>query len=394
MTDTLFIYLSSPDSATRVEATVLSEDGALVHPAFSTTLEALATSHAGAKVIALIPGSEALSTSATLPKVSASQLRKMLPFALEDQIAGDLADQHFAMGRPIPVTGSTDNTAFALSTVVIRRLTLCAYRDALRSVGLEPVQMHLDESCVAAKPGDVIAWVQGDEVFLRSPDGLGLRCRLEDMPTTLDMIPVDTPLSALGLQVVAVSADDSNIDRELDEIAHRFSQVTRTKLDSTSLNWLVAQHALADPINLLQGELSPRHSGGRFAPRWKLPLSLAAVLWVLVLISHGLTWRQAALEEAALDLTLAQSGVSPTSTAALEPSSLRRALVALASAGLPKAGVVTIEHQDGVTRVTLARGTAPDAIQSALRSTGWRIDSTTDDQSRAVLTLVDAGSEP
>lgn len=394
MTDTLFIYLSSPDPATPVEATVLSENGMVIRPAFSTTLETLAASYVGASVAALIPGSEALSTLATLPKVNASQLRKMLPFALEDQIAGELGDQHFAMGRPISASGSADKAALAVSAIVIRRKTICAYRDALRSVGLEPVQMYLDESCVAAKPGDVIAWVQGDEVFLRSPNGLGLRCRLEDMPTTLDMIPAETPLSALGLQVVGASADRTSTGREIDEVAHRFSQVTLTTLDPNSLNWLVGQHALADPINLLQGELSPRHSGGRFAPRWKLPVSLAAVLSVLVLISHGFTWRQATLEEAALDLTLAQSGVSPTSTATLEPSSLRRALVALASAGLPKAGVATIEHQDGVTRVTLARGTAPDAIQSALRSTGWRVDSTADDQSRAVLTLIDAVSEP
>ncbi|MEY2624310.1 MAG: hypothetical protein RL412_85 [Pseudomonadota bacterium] len=393
MTDTLFIYLSSLGPAMQVEATVLAADGAIRHPAYSTTLESLAASHAGARVVGLIPGSEALSTSAVLPKVGASQLRKMLPFAIEDQIAGELADQHFAMGRPIAALSATDKAAVAVSVIVIRRETIGAYRDALRAVGLEPVQMYLDESCVAAKPGDVIAWVQGDEVFLRSPDGLGLRCRIEDLSTTLELIPADTPLSSLGLQVFGASTHRSSTDHEFEKIAHRFSRVTHTNLGPNSLNWLVTQRALGDPINLLQGDLSPHLPGRWLDTRWKPPAIFAAVLLALVLIDHGVTWRQATLEEATLDRSLMQSGVSATSTTVVDPSPLRSALFALAKVGVSNAGVVSIEHQGGVIRVTLTRGTSPEPIVSGLRSAGWRVDSATDEQSRAVLTLINVETE-
>lgn len=393
MTDTLFIHLSSPDPAQPVMAALLSSDGSSLRAAFPSTLEALSAANSAATVVALVPGSSALSTVAVLPKVSSGQVRTMLPFALEEQIAGDLDQQHFAMGRPISTSGSSSSAGLHVPVVVIRRETLDQYLEVLRSVGLDPSALYLDESLIAAKPGDVIAWVQGEEVFLRSPVGVGLRCRAKDMPMSLDFLQSDPPFSTLGLQLVGLS-DQSSIDLDIEALEARFARVQVTRSDGPVLDWLVAQRSIAEPINLLQGERKPRPRTEALVSRWRWAAALAAILFALVLIDYGNTWRSAAIEESALDQTLAQAGDLSASNGSIKPSRLRRALVDLAQVGVRDGAIVSIAIQENVVRVTLRNANAVETSARALEALGWRVDSSVDDQGRAQWTLIELEVSP
>lgn len=60
------------------------------------------------QIVVLIPGEDVLITQVQLPKLTLSQLRKALPYALEDQLVDDPHSLHFAAsarnkGRPVPV---------------------------------------------------------------------------------------------------------------------------------------------------------------------------------------------------------------------------------------------------------------------------------------------------
>lgn len=392
MTDTLFIYLSSPDPEGSVAASVVSSDGAVIRAAHSTSLATLAETYRGLTVVGLIPGAEALTTVVSLPKVRARALRKMLPFALEEQIAGELDRQHFAVGA---ASGASTQDRLELPVTAIDRETLDAYLHALRSVGLEPAALHLDESCVAPKPGDTIAWVQGDEVFLRSPSGAGLRCRTDDLSTAIELLPGDPPLSSLGLQLVELPKSTSVGDVFCDELESRYSAVLRVRPAEHFLDWLIAQRGLANPINLLQGERAPRPMRSWVASRWRLPAALAAALLGLVMIDRAYVWRSAALAETALDVAITQGGVSPQSVSRpVIDAPLRRALVDLANAGVRDGGMVAVIQESEVIRVTLSRETPQEPIVRALTMNQGRIDSATDDQGRTVLTLSAARGAP
>lgn len=392
MTDTLFIHLSTPDPTAPVVATLRSANGSVERAAFTSSLADLATSYPAAKIVGLIPGFEALCTDALLPKVRSGQIRKMLPFALEEQIAGELDQQHFAMGRPSPLADATTKDGLRVPVVVLRRERIEAYVSTFRSAGLEPSHVHLDEGCIAAKPGDVIGWVQGDEIFLRSPTGVGLRCHVKDLVATLEFLPPDPPLSTLGLQLVGRTESNVASQIRLDELQRRFSQVFFGQSEEHILDWLVAQRTLADPVDLLQGELTPRREYRWVSTRWKLPAALATGLLSLVLIDQANTWRSSVAEEALIDLTLSQGGVVPSAFAPSPPSALRRALTDLAKAGVRDGAVASIAQEGKVVRVTLAVEVSPEAAKQSLSASGWRVETSQDDQSRAVLALIDERS--
>lgn len=390
MSDTLFIHLSSSDPAQPVAAALMSSTGSTLRPSFFTSLEALSTSYSNTNVVALIPGFVALSTVAVLPKVRSGQVRKMIPFALEEQIAGDLDQQHFAVGHPVRTADSSSTDGLKVPVVVIRRETIDRYLEVLRTAGLDPSAVYLDESFVAAKPGDVVAWLQGEEVFLRAPSGVGMRSRAEDLSTTLDLMPSDPPFLSLGLQVVGLSESSIDSGLKLDELETRFSRVQTVQTATHVLDWLLAQRANADPINLLQGDLAPRHRNEGLPARWRWPSALAAGLLALVLIDHGNTWRLASTEEKSLDLTFAQAGGLSGFGNPVAPSPLRQALVDLANSGISDGAILSIAYQDNIVRVTLTRPDSPEAVILSLTSSGWRVDSSADDQGRALMTLIDA----
>lgn len=388
MTDTLFIHLSSPAPEGSVSASVVSSDGAVVRAAYSTTLATLAETYRGVTVVGLIPGAEALTTVVSLPKVRSRALRKMLPFALEEQIAGELDRQHFAVGAAL---GTSTQDRLELPVTAIRRESLEAYLHALRAVGFEPAALYLDESCIAAKPGDVVAWNQGDELFLRAPSGAGLRCRATDLSTVTDLLPTDAPLSSLGLQIVELPKSATTQEVVLDDLKSRYAAILRVRPAEHFLDWLVAQHRLAAPINLLQGEHAPRRARFWSESRWRLPAALAAALLLLITIDRADTWRSAALEEATLDATISAGGVTPQSaTRPATDAPLRRALVDLANAGLRNGALVAVIQESDVIRVTLSQETPREPLVRALSMNGWRIDSGSDDQGRPVLTLISA----
>jgi type II secretory pathway component PulL len=314
----------------------------------------------------------------------------MIPFALEEHIAGDLDQQRFAVGSPKRIVDSSSTEGLQVPVVVIRRETVDKYLEALRNAGLEPIAMHLDESLVAAKPGDVIAWLQGEEVFLRTPSGLGMRCAVEDLGMTLDLMPSDLPYSSLGLQIFGLSQNSTDRALKLDELETRFSRVQTGQTATPILDWLVAQRSIAEPINLLQSDLAPRRRSRGLSARWRLPAALAAGLFALVLINHGNTWRIAAAEEKALDLSIAQAGGYPGSDAPIVTTALRQALVDLANSGVRDGAIASIAYQSKIIRITLNSSDSPEAAVRSLRLSGWRVDAGADDQGRVILTLINA----
>ncbi|MBM4191879.1 MAG: hypothetical protein FJ196_02255 [Gammaproteobacteria bacterium] len=394
MTETLFIYFSSPDPTQVVEATVVSSDGSVSKASFTTTLESVATSFGELPLVVLIPGSKALCTTAVLPKVRTSQIRRMLPFALEEQIAGELEQQHFAMGRPSLGTGASASSSLSVPVAVIQHQTLQSYLDPLRSFGLEPAQMLLDQECIAGKPGDVVAWVQGEEVFLRTPSGLGLRCRANDLQTTLGLLPNEPPMSTLGLQVVGTSLTEP-MNPFFEKIDQRFARIFSTDIGESPLNWLVSQRVLADPINLLQGEWRSRRSQTLLSEKWRRPVALAATLLLLIVIDQANTWRIAAAEETNLNLAISQTGIDPdvSSTGLIKISPMRRVLLDLANAGVRDNVLNSIVMDGAIIRITLASGRSAEPLNELLGALGWRLSTGKDEQGHVVITLsvTDAG---
>jgi len=411
MTDTLYLRLEHPDPSAPLEGRIVAADGSLSSGPLRGSISELVSAYPKARLVALIPAGDALSTQARLPKISPGKLRASLPFALEEQLATDLEGQHFAMGRAREVSGADDAVVLEVPVVVIAHARLAAWLALLRSAGAEPSAVHLAEDCVAPKPGDVVAWVRGEqEIFLRAPSGGGVVAGIDELPVMLDLLLGETPRQTLGLQVYVAPEQRTtlmeNFVARLEHGARSLARVSWVAGVEDTLGWLVTQSRLAAPINLLQGEFAPRRPASEASGRWRLAAALAAILVLLHLADRWWSLRALEHRERQLDAQLLQAAQQQTPELrsiealmrALAPAVngprgaalLQGALLDLVAAGLTPNSLNSIALEGKALQVELRAGVPVESFDAALSSRGWQSRATAGAEGTTILTLVRA----
>ena len=98
MPETLVIRL--PDEPAADAAwTVIDDAGTRIGQVQHGALSDAAAEQVQRQVVVLVPGTQTVSARANLPVRGVSKMLQVVPFALEPQIAGDVADMHFAVGQ-------------------------------------------------------------------------------------------------------------------------------------------------------------------------------------------------------------------------------------------------------------------------------------------------------
>ena len=120
--------------------------------------EQLAALVAGTKLTVILPCQHISLHAPTLPTRSERHIRESLPYALEEDLAGDLEDSHFAFRK---VSGGVVHAA------VIRQVVMDHYRQRLQALGLQPDQL-IPEAYLCSK-GMPCLFVHDDYfVFIKS----------------------------------------------------------------------------------------------------------------------------------------------------------------------------------------------------------------------------------
>ena len=198
----------------------------------------------GRRVIVLAPGTEVLLLRARIPTQSRQRQARAVPYAVEDQLAGDVDTMHFALGNR--------NEAGELAVAVVGKSRLQYWLDQLREAGLEPDQIHPD---VLALPWRENTWTvladeqtflvrtgpqdgfSGDTENLELLLGAALGDAGEDTPETIEFhaVPgiqpphdIETPLAAHTLDTEPVAFLASNLDesRSLPLLSGRYGKAT------------------------------------------------------------------------------------------------------------------------------------------------------------------------
>ena len=101
MPETLVIRLHSaaPDTAASAEWVAVDNTGARRGNVQSGPLADAALLASNRKVVVLVPGTDALLAEPVLPVKSGAKLAQVVPFALEEQLAADVEELHFAVGK-------------------------------------------------------------------------------------------------------------------------------------------------------------------------------------------------------------------------------------------------------------------------------------------------------
>ena len=221
-------------------------------------LAELASRVGGARIIALAPSEHITLTQVSLPVRQTSRLLQAIPFALEDQLADDVDDLHFAIGSKL-----SDGTT---PVAVVAKEKMQGWLSAFEEVGL---QLDLMLPDVLALP-----W-QADHTTLCIDQNN--RCLVRDAAMRGYALP-----SAL-LAGVMPARDDLHINL-LKHVAAAPLPPGYTISRSVSFENVLDvlnQYSTAQRINLLQGAFAPRRATEKWLKAAIWPAALAAS-WVLV----------------------------------------------------------------------------------------------------------------
>ena len=211
-------------------------------------------------VLVLVPNQHVLEVTASVPGRSAAQIRRALPYAVEEFIATDIDRMHVASGPIRP--GSP------VPCQLIERHLLEGWLECLRSVGVQPGYFVADAHLLTVAERAATALIDHDTVLLRT----------EGQAATLDRGNLLLALQSLTIdRVRLINGGLTDIEAvQLDAV-----EVDAEQPGGSSMEVLARLWSGRTDINLLQGEFQPPRVRSAHARGWGVAAALACV-WAVV----------------------------------------------------------------------------------------------------------------
>jgi general secretion pathway protein L len=240
----------------REQATWLVVDarGAAAGPPQSGPLSLAAPRAAGRHVVVLVPGSDVLSVQPELPQAKAgAKLQQLVPYALEEQLAEDIEDLHFAVGR-------REGDSARVPVAVVARKLMDEWTALLKSNGLEAEALYADSELLPQNPGQAVALLEEDAVVVRPPTGTVVTLPADALGEALEIalagIEPGTP-GGRGLILYTGAAEWHRHSAAVEAARERFEGIQIQLLTGGPLGLFAQQLPAVAATNLLQGSYTP-----------------------------------------------------------------------------------------------------------------------------------------
>jgi len=342
-------------------------------------------------VIVLVPATTVLTTTVDIPIKGGSRLRAALPFALEEQLADDIDDLHFAAGAR--------REGGQVPVAVVAHEQMSEWLGRLDEAGLSASGIVAENYGLARIPGTMSMMAAENQIMFN--DGADNEFVLQGaMPS--DALAVvgaleesDNEDQAPGHLLVYCSPDDEQrYQHDWNALRHELASVDINLLPDGVLPRLAVTVAAGSGVNLLQGRYGPKTEVGALFRPWRYAAILFLTLGVLAFGGKVADYYRLTQEEVALKAQFEQvyqsirpndqrEVVDPVATVNSvrrslgAPSALQVLLPSLLELGQAiqqsqTADIEAISYRAGVIDVRL---TAPDVatldkIQKAVSSSG------------------------
>ncbi len=392
---------------------IASAAGAPLAATQSGPLAAAAAAAAGRRVCALVPGSDVLLAEPELPAKSGVKLQQLVPYALEEQLADNIDELHFALGRRAADSNRTP-------VAVVARELMNEWLAELRAAGLEPDCLYADSELLPANPGQAVALLEEDTVCVRAPGAPPVSLPIDALSEALAIaaappraagvlaVPAAPPAAegadesgaagaARGLILYSGTAEWQQHSAQVEEARAPFASVKVQLLSDGPLALFAQQLPGSAAINLLQGTYAPKSSRAAGLSAWRVAALLLLGLVALHVVGKAAELRVLKAREHEVDASIrdtfhhampAEAGTSDARRRMEQrlatvrngggSSGLLGALQAVAQArgGSPGTSVQSLNFHDGLLELTL---NAPDAasldhLSQQLRNGGWQAD--------------------
>jgi general secretion pathway protein L len=272
MTQFLVLRLADPCSWV-----ITGADGGRLGPVATGSLADAAPVARERQVVVIAPGPSVTLARPELPVKSGARLAQVVPYAMEESLAGEVEQFHFAIG-------ATDE-AGSTQVAALRREELRSWLDALAAAGIAPHAVVPDTLCIPDNPGKIVAVIDSGLLLVRAPGSL---------PVALDAEPLTESFTLAGLEgddrhvQLFVSQDDWQRSREMIEALREVTgSLDLQILPDGALPLLAASAVKAGALSLLQGEFARRTGWRAEWQRWRVAAILAAAALALHVGARG-----------------------------------------------------------------------------------------------------------
>jgi general secretion pathway protein L len=372
---------------------VVDARGAPISPPQSGPLALAAARAPGRRVCVLVGGADVLLAEPEVPFKAGAKLPQLVPYALEEHLAEDIEDLHFALGKR-----SAESTRVPVA--VVARSLLDGWLAELRGTGIEPDAVYADSELLPENPGQAVALLEGDMVSVRPPGGTPVTLPADALGEALEIARSGAESSgtgARGLILYTGAAEWQQHAAQVEAARPHFDGIKVQLLTGGPLALFAQQLPATTAINLLQGPYAPVSSRGGGFKAWRVAAILLASLIGLHVVGKAAELQLLKRHERQLDASIRDTFRSSMHTEA-SASDARRlmekrvgglrgagegllpALQALAQARdtAPGTSVQSLNFHGGSLEMKLS---APDAssldrLSQSLRSSGWHADLT------------------
>lgn len=265
-----------------VEWVFVDQSGAQVGVPGRGDLQAAADAAAGRRVIALVPCTNVLRTFSDIPLRNNTKILQALPFALEEQLAGDVEELHFAIGKR-----RADGD---LPVAVVERLKMEAWLEQLAAVELDLAGVYTDGDALGEMPNTTLVMLEGQRAILRDAEERIASVDADSLDSLVDLWlqrhlqdrDGDVP-PPINLLIYATDAHEAQASQLGERLRSRIETLEIMTLPNGGLPRLAAQAVVAPGINLLQGPYAPRSQLSAYWPVWRIAALLLAGVAIAVL---------------------------------------------------------------------------------------------------------------
>jgi general secretion pathway protein L len=359
----------------------------------------------GRRVCVLVPGTDVLLAQPEVPVKAGAKLQQVVPYALEEQLAEDIDNLHFAIGKRV---GDSLTTPVA----VVAHSLMDEWLTTLKSAGLTPEAMYADSDLLPENPGHAVALIEDDAVIVRPPAGATITMPTDALAEALELAkPVGEmgERTGRGLILYTGAAEWQHHSPKVESVREQFDGIKVQLLTGGPLSLFAQQLPSANAINLLQGPYAPQHSLAVGWRAWRVAAILLAALVGLHIAGKATELVMLKRAEKALDASIDQQfrEAMPGQQNSVDArrrmearlmqvrgggggEGLLSALGALVEArgSTPGTTVQALSYRNGSLDMKMAAPNADslDQVSRTLRANGWEADLTSG-------TTVDSGYE-
>ena len=299
MEETVIIYIQSnlfenldTEDARFVKWIKLDEEGVPTTRGAEARLEQVSSVTQNATVIVLLPLEQMLLTNVNTRARKQKHLQKAVPFALEDELADDVENLHFALG---PRYGENDFPVAVIDKRILDRII-----DELAEAGIYPDLLTADVFALPFREGTWTLLIESERALVRNGQYQGF---------TIDLHNLQQMLTS-SLRQADVTPAELNVyccDEQQQGIKKLNLPISTNELDDCPPGLFADGLDVNDCINLLQTAYKKKDKKHRQFGAWKVAAMLFGAWLALSFLSVFLDHARLSKQEKKLDMQIVQT---------------------------------------------------------------------------------------